>query len=664
MKLDKLVINNFMPYKGSHTVEFPQHETQNVMLLFGDNMRGKTSFLNSIRWGLYGIAVGRHLRTIPWHNLVNRNAASEGDWTMSVSLIFSHLGASYEINRIIQKHDNVVRPGADADFTEIVGMKKDGKPVIADRIVFEINQIIPQEISRFFLFDGEFLQEYENLVIEKSVQGEKIKGHIEQALGVPALINARDEMGKLLKDARSEQQREAQKNQILRGHAQSLKSLQERLASLESDLSGLKKQEETYQEEIAELDDYLRNTETFLRKQLDIERLTQERKDLDRQIQNYEDNTLELLKSAWQDVLFRSIQPIANECREKLKVQQTASQESLRLKVKLDERQKALEENKPCPTCGQNLSVQSRQHLEDEIQRLKTQLREQNFDQKTMNDLSKRLEDLENIRSDGDGEVSRIIRNQSLVTRDTVELLRVNSELDDLEKEIADHDTKEMMRRRNKKVRWEKNLILVQRNIQERESEITKNQGKQQHISQVITKSHSGRGLRSSRRVTLYEQLQAVFSQGIARLRDQLREQVERHASGAFKKLIAEHTYSGLQINKNYGLSILDQKGEVLNERSAGAEQIVALSLIDGLNRTARKTGPIIMDTPLSRLDPKHRTNVLRYLPDMADQVILLVHEGEIDPKTDIQQIAERIGARYKLQRVSATESRIEKVIS
>lgn len=44
MKLQEITIKNFMPYKGEQRIHFPQHETQNVMLLFGDNMRGKTSF--------------------------------------------------------------------------------------------------------------------------------------------------------------------------------------------------------------------------------------------------------------------------------------------------------------------------------------------------------------------------------------------------------------------------------------------------------------------------------------------------------------------------------------------------------------------------------------------------------------------------------------------
>ena len=154
-----------------------------------------------------------------------------------------------------------------------------------------------------------------------------------------------------------------------------------------------------------------------------------------------------------------------------------------------------------------------------------------------------------------------------------------------------------------------------------------------------------------------------MFSQGIDQLRNKLREDVEEHATNAFKKLTSEKTYSGLQINQSYGLSILDQEGRILTERSAGAEQVVALSLIDGLNRTSGTSAPIVMDTPLGRLDLKHRSNILQYLPDMSEQVVLLVHEGELDPKRDLEQFASRIGVRYKIKRVSATESLIERIV-
>ena len=52
MKLIRLSVTNFMPYRGENTIDFPLDETRNVMIIFGDNMRGKTSLLNALRWGL------------------------------------------------------------------------------------------------------------------------------------------------------------------------------------------------------------------------------------------------------------------------------------------------------------------------------------------------------------------------------------------------------------------------------------------------------------------------------------------------------------------------------------------------------------------------------------------------------------------------------------
>ena len=79
MILHTLSSSNFMPYKGKMSIAFPTNKDQNVMLVYGDNMRGKTSLLNALRWVFYGKAVGRHSREIPLFELMNKDAALEGD---------------------------------------------------------------------------------------------------------------------------------------------------------------------------------------------------------------------------------------------------------------------------------------------------------------------------------------------------------------------------------------------------------------------------------------------------------------------------------------------------------------------------------------------------------------------------------------------------------
>ena len=114
-----------------------------------------------------------------------------------------------------------------------------------------------------------------------------------------------------------------------------------------------------------------------------------------------------------------------------------------------------------------------------------------------------------------------------------------------------------------------------------------------------------------------------------------------------------------MSINENYGLTIIDEKGREVPERSAGAEQIVAISLIDGLNKAGRRGGPIVMDTPFGRLDWVHRKNVLSFLPEMAEQVVLLVHEGEMERERDLPLLKHRISKVYRINRISSRESEI-----
>ena len=156
--------------------------------------------------------------------------------------------------------------------------------------------------------------------------------------------------------------------------------------------------------------------------------------------------------------------------------------------------------------------------------------------------------------------------------------------------------------------------------------------------------------------------VEKVFGESIERLRNNLRRDVARRATEAFNQLTTQKSYTGLEINDNYGLTILDETGSRVTVRSAGAEQIVALSLIDGLARTGRAAGPVVMDTPFGRLDLRHRDNILRYLPTTTGQLVLLVHDGEIRKETDLAPVADRIGVAYEIREISPRHSRIEQV--
>ena len=54
MRIEKIILNNFRIYNGDNHISFNNKRGKNVSLIAGKNGFGKTTFLTSLIWGLYG----------------------------------------------------------------------------------------------------------------------------------------------------------------------------------------------------------------------------------------------------------------------------------------------------------------------------------------------------------------------------------------------------------------------------------------------------------------------------------------------------------------------------------------------------------------------------------------------------------------------------------
>ena len=83
-----------------------------------------------------------------------------------------------------------------------------------------------------------------------------------------------------------------------------------------------------------------------------------------------------------------------------------------------------------------------------------------------------------------------------------------------------------------------------------------------------------------------------------------------------------------------FTVKLLDGDGVEIqkSQLSAGERQIYAIAMLEALARTSGRRLPVVIDTPLGRLDSHHRANLVRdYFPRVSHQVILLSTDTEVD---------------------------------
>ena len=85
---------------------------------------------------------------------------------------------------------------------------------------------------------------------------------------------------------------------------------------------------------------------------------------------------------------------------------------------------------------------------------------------------------------------------------------------------------------------------------------------------------------------------------------------------------------------QTFDVELTDKHGKAINKKklSAGEKQIYAIAMLEALGRTSGRNLPVIIDTPLGRLDSKHRTKLVKnYFPTASHQVLILSTDTEID---------------------------------
>ena len=106
-------------------------------------------------------------------------------------------------------------------------------------------------------------------------------------------------------------------------------------------------------------------------------------------------------------------------------------------------------------------------------------------------------------------------------------------------------------------------------------------------------------------------------------------------------------------------LSYINHDGEKIEKASlsAGEKQLMVISLLWALAICSKRKLPVIIDTPLSRLDSNHREALISsYFPHASEQTIILSTDSEITPEY-YNMMKENIGDEFTLVYDDSTKS-------
>lgn len=640
LRLKQLEIEGFGPFADPQRLIFP--EGDGVVVIYGENMRGKTTLLNAIRYAFFGKVLGRGRRERHIHLLSNRERAAQGRFGFSVTLSFDFDGQAYELFR--SHTPKVAVPAADSDYQSEVLLKR-GRDVLGQQDRERaLAQIFPWEISRFFLFDGELLQEYEELIINDSETGLQISSAIERILGVPILKAGRRHLRDLAEEAERQVATEASRHAETAGIGNALagaitirEGQRSELDRLIGDLKGLNKQKSALDEKLASNS---RTADLMARRQVALDKAV----DAARSQVELRDEVKRLMAEGWRAVVLDSVRKLRDETT-------TSLGEILDANL-LDLRRLAVDSGQ-CSVCEQEVRNDTRERLRAGLGQAALP---------TSGEALARLRALNGFNAtDVSSEVRQLIRR---IENLRVEEQHQGEEAAEILAQLADSDQASVRSTQATYAEVLKEIGILESWIEKQQATLAEQERRVDALKRKLQHgSASGDLAALEARAKLLRDSEAVFDLAVQEYKQDLRQRVEKSATDLFLGMSTEQTdYAGLRINEDYGLTIVHTDGAPEDARSAGAEHIVALALMGALQQNAPLRGPIVMDSPFGRLDDGHTSNVLRGLHRMADQVVLLVYEAEVGRERARELLGARLVIEYELRKVNSRRTEIVEV--
>lgn len=633
MLFKNIRVCNFGRYAGESFFDTTVTRDKNVILVKADNDRGKTTLFKAIKFALYGEDGLEYKSSSEW---INMQKASEGDGEMYVEIKFEHEGNEYRLKRSVKFRKTDIGKEINTIGNPLTDIFENDKPFMTNDSDSNkkdwIDTILPKDASQFFFFDGEEIQKYINN------EETHVRQAIEKVLGIKELLNAKEDLSKICGKLENEYGKILKKNTRDEKSRETLGRLEEFINDRKQDIKSTTAAWNAAKRRKEEL-------EKDLRKHQEIKGILDERTETDEKVKKIKktlkicEKDLVVSRGSLGLILLSPLLDIVNKSKEDPPSTDRWQSDTARY---------ILHNHMDVCVCGRPVDAHAKNALESNILDLKPS--KTSILKKFVNDML--------IDCAPATKQAELYNHLEKVSENKQVLDKLSSTLDDLNKKIRTHEGAESIK--DLETRWEevvKDIVKYEDDLKDFESSKQSLENQKVTLEQKILSSVIDKQLQEAEnRKIVCKNVMNGIETGIDRFYQIRKPLLEANISNIFTSLTNNpDLYNGLKIDRDFSMKVVRSDGTELPTHkyspSAGASQIVATSMIGGLNKFATKDAPVVIDTPMGRLDPNHRKNLISYYSKMSKQIIILYQPSELQNE-DIQNIHDHLASEWEIDSV------------
>jgi DNA sulfur modification protein DndD len=681
MNIKEIELYNFRIYKGENTIDLTSNGKKNIFVVSGRNGFGKTTFLMSMVWCLYGknmqevddlykkeiVDQGGYSKYIV--NSLNRLAKAEEDYNFHVSITFTDVN----IPEVPCKEIVVTRSyNAKTSVAEEVEVLIDGYP---SELAKEVGQeifirefIMPIEIAKFFFFDAEKIVSLAE--VNTAEQRKNLSRAYSEVLGIKKYEDIKNELENLQLKLRQDSASASEKGQLKQLEAEvetceiKIEENHKKIGELREKRNEKNKDSRDIQEKLIKAGSLI-TIEELQRLRDQEDELTKRQNDL----QNELKDSYDIIPFAIAGEKFLEVsRQLENEANHKATQFKNENVNDVTNKILTD----LLNIPKP-----EKFAIDHQVH-DFYANAFKTLIRKHFF-----SDTEALPEDFKVIHEFSDSErneLQAVISNIRLSFRESFKRIngdfnQTKNELNGIRRRIKDAEANQedpiIAEYRKNKEELDKEIIRIDETIDSLNREIGEFTNEKTQKGKLIETL--------SRKLKVSEnnlEKDAIITRNILNLKDFItkfkakkKESLEEQILSGLKTLM--HKKGFVQkveveiIGEDIDIVLYDDRKEVIPKESLskGEQQMYATALLRGLVEESDIQFPVFIDSPMQKFDPTHASNVIKYFyPNISDQVIIFpLIETELNERR-FELIEKNISATYLINNISKYKSEFIRV--